>query len=71
MSKVLNLSEASSLIFGQSNTVIAEITGIPYMTVTSYKYRWNKGLLSAKLQEEIILKFGLQRVDEFRYVLPK
>lgn len=72
MSKsVLTLSEATALIFSQGNQVVADVTGIPYMTITSHKYRWNKGLLSVEKQEQIILKFGLQKVDEFRYVLPK
>ena len=68
--KVLTLSEAVSLVFAQGNSVVAEVTGLPYNTVTSWKWRWNKNLLSAEKSEQIVLAFGLTKVEEFRYKLP-
>ena len=65
--EVLTLKEATTLIFSQSNTVVSEVTKIPYMTVTSWKYRWNRGLLSVEKQKELVLKFGFKEVAEFRF----
>jgi len=69
--RTFKLQGAVAIIFSQGISDISAVTGLNYNTVTSYKYRWKRRKLSYEKQEDLVLRFGFKKVDEFRYVFPK
>ncbi len=70
MKQKLTLMGAMAMIFLQNNRDLAAATGWKYNTITSQKYRFHRGKLSHKKQEELVLDFGFKKVGEFRYQFP-
>lgn len=69
--RIFTLQGAIAIVFSQAVYDIEAVTGLPYNTITSWRFRWKRRKLSYEKQEEVVLKFGFVKVEEFRYTFPK
>lgn len=60
-------SEALEYVFQHTNMAGAEMINVPYHTFATLYRRWKNGELSMNKEDEILERFGFEKVDEPKY----